>query len=92
MFPIPLALVTASGGLATFGYPISRPFRLLGHDVQLFQRQAIELLPGGRVGTLNLLDEEFLPYTRFNGAIIPPRDDALTKTAPTPGSREYGPA
>ncbi|HEY3107345.1 MAG TPA: hypothetical protein VGL23_01235 [Chloroflexota bacterium] len=80
------------GGLATFGYPISRPFRLLGHDVQLFQRQAIELLPGGRVGTLNLLDDEFLPYTRFNGAVIPPRDEALTKTAPAPGSRDYGPA
>jgi hypothetical protein len=80
------------GGLATFGYPISRPFRLLGHDVQLFQRQAIELLPGGKIGTLNLLDDEFLPYTRFNGAVIPLRDEALTKTAPAPGSRDYGPA
>jgi len=74
------------GGLNTFGYPISRPFRLLGRDVQLFQRQAIELLPRGKVGTLNVLDGELMPYTRFNGATIPPRDEALAKTAPPAGS------
>lgn len=74
------------GGLNTFGYPVSRPFRLLGRDVQLFQRQAIELLPGGKVGTLNVLDGELMPYTRFNGATIPPRDEALAKTAPQAGS------
>lgn len=77
------------GELATFGYPISRPFRLLGHDIQLFQRQAIELMPDGRVGTLNLLDDEFLPYTRFNGAVIPARDSELIKSAPTPGAKDY---
>lgn len=80
------------GGLATFGYPISRPFRLLGRDVQLFQRQAIEQLPNGRIGTLNVLDDELLPYTRFNGAQVPARDDALVKTAPVPGSPTYGPS
>ncbi len=79
------------GELRTFGYPISRPFRLLGHQVQLFQRQAIEVRPDGSIGTMNVLDE-LLPYTRFNGAQIPPRDEDLTRSAPTPGSKDYAAA
>src|SRR5204863_1109692 len=79
------------GELKTFGYPISRPFRLLGHQLQLFQRQAIEVHADGSIGTLNVLDE-LLPYTRFNGAQIPPRDEALAKSAPTPGSPDYAAA
>jgi hypothetical protein len=72
------------GGLNTFGYPVSRPFRLLGHNVQLFQRQAMEERADGSIGTLNVLDGEFLPYTRFNGAVIPAIDAALTTAAPRP--------
>jgi hypothetical protein len=80
------------GGLNAFGYPISRPFRLLGHRVQLFQRQALEERSDGSIGTLNVLDEEFLPYTRFNGAVIPAIDRELLKDAPTPGSPGYATA
>ena len=80
------------GGLNAFGYPISRPFRLLGHKVQLFQRQALEERRDGSIGTLNVLDEEFLPYTRFNGAVIPAIDRDLLKDAPTPGSPGYATA
>ncbi|HEY8743779.1 MAG TPA: hypothetical protein VIU62_11805, partial [Chloroflexota bacterium] len=32
----------ARGGLATFGYPVSRSFNLLGFPTQLFQRQAMQ--------------------------------------------------
>lgn len=80
------------GELETFGYPISRPFRLLGRQVQLFQRTAIETRADGSIGTLNVLDDELLPYTRFNGAVIPPRDPELTRGAPTPGSPNYSAA
>jgi hypothetical protein len=45
------------GDLKTFGYPISRPFKLLGHNVQLFQRGAIEARADGSIGTLNVLDD-----------------------------------
>jgi hypothetical protein len=77
------------GGLQTFGYPISRPFRLLGKDVQFFQRQVMELRGDGTVGTMNLLDDELMPYTTINGATFPGIDRDLIKTAPEPGSRGY---
>ena len=80
------------GGLNTFGYPISRPFRLLGKDVQIFQRQVLERRPDGSIGTLNVLDDDFLPFTRFNGAVIPARDAELTKSAPQPSDKEYASA
>ena len=77
------------GGLRTFGYPISRPFRLQGKTVQLFQRQMMELRPDGTVGTANLLDPEFLPYTQINGAVFPSFDPTLTDQAPAPGEEDY---
>ena len=77
------------GGVSAFGYPVSRPLRLLGHKVQLFQRHALEERADGSIGTLNVLDAEFLPYTRFNGAVIPAIDRELLKDAPTPGSPGY---
>ncbi|HEV8636199.1 MAG TPA: hypothetical protein VG370_18410 [Chloroflexota bacterium] len=80
------------GGLNAFGYPVSRPFRLLGHRVQLFQRQALEERSDGSIGTLNVLDEEFVPYTRFNGAVIPAIDRELLEDAPTPASSGYATA
>ncbi len=96
-FPITGMNVTGSrldffrkrGGLNTFGYPISRPFRLLGKDVQIFQRQVLERRADGSIATINVLDDDYLPLTRFNGAEIPPRDSELTRTAPLPTAKDY---
>src|SRR5579884_1112792 len=51
------------GGINTFGYPVSRTFQLLGHQVQIFQRRVLEIEPDGSVGQLNLLDNSLMPYT-----------------------------
>ena len=80
------------GGLRTFGYPISRPFKLLGSTVQFFQRQIMVLHPDGTVGTLNILDEELMPYTQINLATLPAIDTGLTQQAPSPGSPDYSKA
>jgi len=77
------------GGLDTFGYPISRPFNLLGSTVQLFQRRALQLRPDGTVGQLNLLDPGLMPYTQINDATFPADDPSLTKGLPVPGSPGY---
>ena len=77
------------GGLDTFGYPISRPFQLLGSTVQIFQRRALQLRPDGTVGQLNLLDPDFMPYTQINDATFPAVDPNLTKGLPNPGTPNY---
>ena len=77
------------GGLRTFGYPISRPFRLEGRTVQFYQRLVMELRPSGDVGLLNILDDGLMPYTRANGATFPAVDESLVKTAPAPGTPAY---
>ncbi len=77
------------GGLRTFGYPLSRPFRLLGTDVQVFQRRIMQRQPDGRIGLLNVLDPDLLPLTRVNGAVLPPVDPVLTRQAPAPGTPGY---
>jgi len=77
------------GGLRQFGYPISRPFQLLGSQVQFFQRRVLQMMPGGSVGQLNLLDPGYMPYTRINNATFPAPDLALTHKLPTPGSKDY---
>ncbi|HEV8633213.1 MAG TPA: hypothetical protein VG370_03075 [Chloroflexota bacterium] len=80
------------GGLRTFGYPVSRKFRLLGSEVQIFQRRIMQKQPNGSVGLLNVLDQEYMPYSSFNNATVPPFDAALVGTAPAPGSSSYGAA
>ena len=62
---------TKRGGLRTFGYPVSREFLFLGTRVQFFQRQIMQIRPDGNVGTLNILDEDLMPYTRINGSVFP---------------------
>jgi hypothetical protein len=84
-----LAYFQARGGLRTFGYPVSRCFRLAGFTVQLFQRRALQLGADGRVNQLNLLEGLYLPYTDFNGARFPAADPALVAAAPAPGSPGY---
>ncbi len=77
------------GGLRTFGYPISREFQFLGFRVQFFQRLIMQLQPNGSVGTLNLLDEGLMPYTRINFSTFPAPDPALAAAAPSPADPEY---
>jgi hypothetical protein len=80
------------GGVRTFGYPVSRKFRLLGSEVQIFQRRVMQKQPNGQVGLLNVLDQDFMPYNSFNNARIPALDPAVVGQAPAPGSANYGQA
>jgi N-acetylmuramoyl-L-alanine amidase len=77
------------GGVSTFGYPISSTFPLLGHDVQIFQRQVMQARPDGSVATLNLLDKELMPYTEINGSDVPGLDESLQRKAPDPEDKSY---
>lgn len=77
------------GGPRTFGYPISRPFTLLGSQVQFFQRRVLQLQPNGTVGQINLLDPEYMPYTQINQATFPAPDLSLTHSLPSPGGADY---
>src|SRR5215471_5531864 len=67
----------ARGGVRTFGFPVSRSFKLDGFPVQIFQRLVVQLQPDGSVATLNLLDAGVLPYTRINGSTFPAPDPAV---------------
>jgi D-alanyl-D-alanine carboxypeptidase len=80
------------GGVATFGYPISRRFTFEGFPVQMFQRAIMQRYPDGHVQLLNVLDPAMFPYTRVNGATFPAADSALVRSAPAVGSANYGPA
>jgi hypothetical protein len=78
------------GGVGTFGYPISRLFLLQGFPTQIFQRAVLQQWPDGSVHLLNLLDPGLLPFTSFNGAVVPAFDPTVVAQAPTPGSPDYG--
>jgi hypothetical protein len=75
--------VDRRGGVAAFGYPISRTFVFQGFVVQFFQRRVVQLDPDGHARLLNLLDADLLPYTSFNFSRIPARDPALAAAAPS---------
>ncbi|MBI4320115.1 MAG: hypothetical protein HY675_16615 [Chloroflexi bacterium] len=76
----------------TFGLPISRKFRLLGKDVQFFQRRVIQIDSAGNVGQLNLLDPDVMPYNAINGATFPKHDPSFIASLPPPGSPGYATA
>ena len=80
---------TKRGGLRTFGYPVSREFLFLGTRVQFFQRQIMQIRPDGNVGTLNILDEDLMPYTRINGSVFPAPNPAVIGGAPDPAAPNY---
>ena len=77
------------GGVRTFGYPVSRTFRLDGFPVQIFQRIVVQLQPDGSVATLNLLDAGLMPYTRINGSTFPAPDAALVSQTPPVSDPDY---
>jgi hypothetical protein len=77
------------GGVRTFGYPVSRQFKLDGFPVQIYQREVMQLWPDGSVHTLNLLDAGLLPYTRINGSTFPAPDTGVIGGTPTPSDPDY---
>ena len=72
----------ARGGVRTFGYPVSRSFKLDGFPVQIFQRIVVQLQPDGSVATLNLLDPGLMPYTNINSSTFPAPDPSIVSQTP----------
>ena len=83
------AYFDSRGGVATFGYPISNVFTLYGFDVQLFQRQGIQIAPDGAPRGLNILQAPYLEYRRFGGLTTPAIDDRIAASAPRVGAPGY---
>src|SRR5947209_8226073 len=77
------------GGVRTFGYPVSRTFTLDGFQVQIFQREVMQLQPDGGVQTLNLLDPGLMPYTSINGSTFPAPDPAVEAATPPVSDPNY---
>jgi hypothetical protein len=86
------AYFQARGQVDTFGFPVSRTFRFLGCQVQIFQRQVPQNCGGNTVQLMNVLDPEIFPYTRVNGSIFPGPDDTLKSQTPQVGSSNYATA
>ena len=86
------AYFDSRGGVETFGYPISNVFTLYGFDVQLFQRQGIQIGPNGSPRGLNILQAPYLDYRRFGGLTIPAIDAGLAASAPRVGAPGYADA
>lgn len=74
------------GGMAQFGYPVSRTFLFQGFPVQFFQRRIVQLDANHQPRLLNLLDA-LLPYTHFYGSDVPPVSSALGAGAPDPADQ-----
>ena len=70
------------GGTTTFGYPVSRDFLFEGCIAQFFQRFVMQQCGNNGVGTMNLLDDGLLPYTRINGGTFPASDPNLGARTP----------
>ena len=77
------------GAVRTFGYPVSRQFKLDGFNVQIFQREVMQQWPDGSIHTLNLLDTGLLPFTKINGSTFPAADTDITAATPTPSDPDY---
>jgi len=82
----------ARGRVPVFGFPVSRPFVLLGCAVQIFQRQIAQACEGRPAALMNLLDPEMFPYERVNGSTLPPPDAGLKAETPSVSAAAYGSA
>lgn len=78
------------GGVRTFGFPVSRDFTFFGCQTQFFQRLAMQQCGDAGVGTLNVLDDGFLPYNHFHGSTVPLPDPEFISSAPLPNQADYG--
>src|SRR5205814_2821959 len=79
----------ARGSVRTFGYPVSRTFKLDGFQVQIFQREVMQLQGDGGVQTLNLLDPGLMPFNQINGSTFPASDPALVAATPLVSDPNY---
>jgi hypothetical protein len=79
----------AYGGIATFGYPVSRTITFLGCPVQFFQRQIIQVCATQGPALINLLDPEIFPYTHVNGSVFPGPDAGLKARTPQVADPNY---
>ncbi|MDE2767220.1 MAG: glycosyl hydrolase [Chloroflexota bacterium] len=86
------AYFESRGGIDTFGFPISNVFTLQGFEVQLFQRQGVQIGPSGSARMLDILESIYLDHWDFGGLTIPQVDDDLIAAAPTVGSPDYAEA
>ncbi|MGH2351031.1 MAG: hypothetical protein ACRDJN_05390, partial [Chloroflexota bacterium] len=87
------AAFTARGGVATYGYPISRAFPFLGCLAQFFQRHVLHQCRAGEpIWAMNLLDPAILPYNRIDGATFPAHDPEIAAAAPPPDTAAYAAA
>lgn len=86
------AYFESRGGVETFGLPVSNVFTLYGFEVQLFQRQGVQIGPSGSPRGLDILQSPYLDYRRFGGQTIPQVDDNLVAAAPTVGAQGYAEA
>lgn len=77
------------GGVSTFGYPISRVFLFHGLPTQIFQRAVLQWQSNDSASLLNLLDPGYMPFTSFNGSIVPAYDPAFIANVPPPGAPGY---
>ena len=73
------------GGVRTFGFPVSNDFPLLGHRIQIFQRQVLELRQDGTVTTVNVLEPDVLPIQNIDGLSLPAVDLELLANSPAAG-------
>src|SRR6202011_2619662 len=65
-------------------------FQFEGCTSQFFQRLVMQQCGTQGVGTLNLLDDGLLPYTRMNGSTFPASDPYLIVTTPKVSDAAYG--
>jgi hypothetical protein len=77
------------GGVRTFGFPSSRTFKLDGFQVQIFQRNIMQLQANGGVQTLNLLDPGLMPFTNINGSTFPAPDPSVVGATPPVSDPNY---
>jgi hypothetical protein len=82
----------ARGRVPVFGFPVSRPFVLLGCTVQIFQRQIAQACDGKPVTLMNLMDPEIFPYEKINGSALPAPDASLKAETPSVAAPAYGSA
>src|SRR5439155_3295003 len=76
------AYYVLEGGPNVLGYPISRPFELLGCGVQMFENRILVWVPGRGVAQLAFYGTELFPYDSVHSFTLPALDPDLLGSAP----------
>ncbi len=77
------------GGQRTFGAPISRLMLLNGAWVQQFERGMLQVFEDGRVVSVNLLEDPYLPFEVLGDLVLPPVDEGMLLLAPNPEEPDF---